>query len=80
MAELAPRERLQPSEDALRRQSIRAPVAGRVLGLRIHTEGAAIGDRTGQRDRPVEPGARFLDEGQRRDGAGMTASARRNQN
>lgn len=39
------RERLQPSEDALRRQSIRAPVAGRVLGLRIHTEGAAIGAR-----------------------------------
>jgi len=39
------RERLQPSEDALRRQSIRAPVAGRVLGLRVHTEGATIGAR-----------------------------------
>ena len=39
------RERLQPSEDALRRQSIRAPVAGRILGLRVHTEGATIGAR-----------------------------------
>jgi HlyD family type I secretion membrane fusion protein len=39
------RERLQPSEDAMRRQSITAPVSGRVLGLRIHTEGAAIGPR-----------------------------------
>ena len=39
------RERLQPSEDALRRQSITAPVAGRVLGLRVHTEGATIGAR-----------------------------------
>ena len=39
------RERLQPTEDALQRQSITAPVAGRVLGLRVHTQGAAIGPR-----------------------------------
>jgi HlyD family type I secretion membrane fusion protein len=39
------RERLQPSEDALRRQAIAAPVAGRVIGLRVHTEGATIGPR-----------------------------------
>jgi HlyD family type I secretion membrane fusion protein len=39
------RERLQPSEDAMRRQAISAPVAGRVLGLRVHTEGATIGAR-----------------------------------
>jgi HlyD family type I secretion membrane fusion protein len=39
------RERLQPTEDALRRQSIVAPVGGRVLGLRVHTEGASIGPR-----------------------------------
>jgi HlyD family type I secretion membrane fusion protein len=29
----------------MRRQSITAPVAGRVLGLRVHTEGATIGAR-----------------------------------
>jgi HlyD family type I secretion membrane fusion protein len=39
------RERLQPSEDAMRRQAITAPVAGRVLGLRVNTEGATIGAR-----------------------------------
>ncbi|MFM7783032.1 MAG: HlyD family type I secretion periplasmic adaptor subunit [Gammaproteobacteria bacterium] len=39
------RERLLPSEDALRRQSITAPVAGRVIGLRVHTEGAVVGPR-----------------------------------
>jgi HlyD family type I secretion membrane fusion protein len=39
------RERLLPSEDALRRQAIVAPVPGRVLGLRVHTEGATIGPR-----------------------------------
>ena len=39
------RERLQPTEDAMRRQSITAPVAGRVLSLRVHTEGAALGAR-----------------------------------
>lgn len=39
------RERLQPSEDALRRQSIVAPVAGKVIGLRIHTEGGTIAAR-----------------------------------
>lgn len=39
------RERLRPSEDALRRQSIVAPVSGKVLGLRVHTPGGAIGPR-----------------------------------
>lgn len=39
------RERLLPSHDALRRQTISAPVAGRVLGLRVHTPGAGIGPR-----------------------------------
>jgi HlyD family type I secretion membrane fusion protein len=38
-------ERLQPSEDAMRRQSIVAPVAGKVIGLRVHTEGGAIAPR-----------------------------------
>jgi HlyD family type I secretion membrane fusion protein len=39
------RERLLPSQDALKRQAITAPVAGRVLNLRIHTPGAGIGPR-----------------------------------
>lgn len=39
------RERLIPSGDALHRQSIVAPVAGRVLNLRVHTPGASIGPR-----------------------------------
>lgn len=39
------RERLLPSADALKRQAITAPVAGRVLGLRVHTPGASIGPR-----------------------------------
>lgn len=39
------RERMLPSQDALRRQTIVAPVAGKVLGLRIHTAGASIGPR-----------------------------------
>lgn len=39
------RERMLPSEDALRRQTITAPVAGRILGLRVHTPGASIGPR-----------------------------------
>lgn len=39
------RERLRPSEDAMRRQTIAAPVSGRVLGLRVHTPGGAIGPR-----------------------------------
>ena len=38
-------ERLQPSEDALRRQSIRAPVSGTVLSLRVNTIGSSIGAR-----------------------------------
>lgn len=39
------RERLRPSEDALRRQTIAAPVSGKVLGLRVHTSGGVIGPR-----------------------------------
>lgn len=39
------RERMLPSQDALRRQTITAPVAGRILGLRVHTTGASIGPR-----------------------------------
>lgn len=39
------RQRLVAAEDALRRQSISAPVGGRVVGLRVHTEGATIGPR-----------------------------------
>lgn len=39
------RERLRPSEDALHRQTIVAPVSGKVLGLRVHTPGGAIGPR-----------------------------------
>jgi HlyD family type I secretion membrane fusion protein len=39
------RERLLPTSDALARQSIVAPVGGKVIGLRVHTEGATIGPR-----------------------------------
>lgn len=39
------RERMLPSEDAVRRQTVSAPVAGKVLGLRAHTPGAGIGPR-----------------------------------
>lgn len=39
------RERLLPSEDAMRRQSIVAPVTGKIIGLRVHTEGATIAPR-----------------------------------
>jgi len=38
-------ERLPPSEDALRRQSIRAPVSGTVLSLKVNTIGSSIGPR-----------------------------------
>lgn len=38
-------ERLLPSEDALRRQTIRAPVSGAVLSLKVNTIGATIGPR-----------------------------------
>lgn len=38
-------ERLHPSEDALRRQSIRAPVSGTVLSLKVNTIGSSIGPR-----------------------------------
>lgn len=39
------RERIRPSEDAARRQIISAPISGRVVGLKAHTVGAAIGPR-----------------------------------
>lgn len=39
------RERLRPSEDALHRQTIVAPVSGKVLGLRVHTPSGTIGAR-----------------------------------
>lgn len=39
------RERLLPSQDALRRQAITAPVAGHILNLNVHTPGASIGPR-----------------------------------
>jgi HlyD family type I secretion membrane fusion protein len=39
------RERIRPSEDAVRRQVIVAPIAGRVVGLKVHTVGATIGPR-----------------------------------
>ncbi|MCU0971809.1 MAG: HlyD family type I secretion periplasmic adaptor subunit [Gammaproteobacteria bacterium] len=39
------RERIRPSEDAVRRQIITAPIAGRVVDLRVHTVGATIGPR-----------------------------------
>jgi len=39
------RERIRPSEDAARRQVISAPIAGRVVDLKVHTEGAVIGPR-----------------------------------
>ena len=38
-------DRLRPAEDALERLSIRSPVAGRVLDLRVHTRGATLGPR-----------------------------------
>lgn len=39
------RERMLPSEDALRRQTITAPVSGKVLSLHVHTPGSSIGPR-----------------------------------
>lgn len=39
------REQLRPSEDAAKRQTINAPVSGKIVGLRIFTEGASIGPR-----------------------------------
>jgi epimerase transport system membrane fusion protein len=39
------RERIRPSEDAARRQVIAAPISGRVVSLRVHTVGSAIGPR-----------------------------------
>lgn len=39
------REQLRPSEDAAQRQTIVSPANGRVVGLRVFTEGATIGPR-----------------------------------
>lgn len=39
------RERLRPTQDAARRQSVVAPVAGEVVDLRVTTAGAPIGPR-----------------------------------
>ena len=39
------RERLRPSQDAARRQVMRAPVAGEVVNLRVTTPGAVVGPR-----------------------------------
>jgi membrane fusion protein, epimerase transport system len=38
-------ERLRPSEDQLKRQTIVAPIAGEVVDLRVHTVGGVIGPR-----------------------------------
>jgi membrane fusion protein, epimerase transport system len=38
-------ERLRVPEDAMKRQSITAPVAGRVVDLKVHTVGGVIGTR-----------------------------------
>jgi HlyD family type I secretion membrane fusion protein len=57
------RERLLTSEDALRRQSITAPVTGKVIGLQVHTEGATIGPRDALMD-IVPEGDDVMIEGQ----------------
>jgi HlyD family type I secretion membrane fusion protein len=36
-------EKMLPSEDAIRRETISAPVAGKVVGLKVHTVGGVIG-------------------------------------
>lgn len=38
-------DRMKPSEDMLRRLTIRAPVAGQVVGLRVHTPGGTVSPR-----------------------------------
>lgn len=43
LAEL--REKLRPTEDAATRQTILSPASGKVVGLRVFTEGAVIGPR-----------------------------------
>jgi HlyD family type I secretion membrane fusion protein len=39
------REQLRPSEDAVTRKTVISPVSGKIVGLRVFTEGAAIGPR-----------------------------------
>lgn len=39
------REKLRASADASKRQTVLSPVAGRVVGLQVHTIGAALGPR-----------------------------------
>lgn len=38
-------DRIKPSQDAMQRQSVVAPVAGEVVNLRVHTLGGTIGPR-----------------------------------
>lgn len=39
------REKLRPSQDALKRQTITAPIAGEVVDLKVHTTGGVIAPR-----------------------------------
>jgi len=39
------REQIRPTEDAASRQTIMSPASGKIVGLRVFTEGAAIGPR-----------------------------------
>jgi len=38
-------DRIKPSQDAMQRQSVVAPVAGEVVNLRVHTAGGVVGPR-----------------------------------
>jgi HlyD family type I secretion membrane fusion protein len=38
-------DRIKPSQDAMQRQSVVAPLAGEVVNLRVHTVGGAVGPR-----------------------------------
>lgn len=50
------REKLRPTEDALRRQTIVAPIAGEVVDLKVHTAGGVIAPREPILDIvPLEP-------------------------
>lgn len=54
-------ERLKPSENALGRQAITSPVSGIVLGLKVHTPGAAIGPREPLMDIVPDSGALLIE-------------------
>lgn len=49
-------ERLRVPQDAMRRQTITSPVAGRVVGLKVHTVGGVIGAREPLMDIAPEQG------------------------